>query len=182
MVVAGEDHQRIGQEFLRHHVFHLRRVREQVEIVLVVREPPHQRLPVVGLHRGLDAGVKRDVGAQQTRGEARARRADGKLQPTGFQRAHARERFLERGERAEHLMATLVESPARVGEVDALAHLLEQRNADRFGKLLDLHRGRRLGHVQLLGGAGEIAQARGRLEEVKLRQRPVPQVPVDVRW
>jgi hypothetical protein len=157
------------------------RVREEVEVILVVRQPLQERLPVVGPHRRLDAGMKLDVRREQPRGETRPRRAHGETQLAGIQRAHSRERFLEACERAEHVLARFVEPPASVGEVDAPADLLEQRNADGVGELPDLPGRRRLRHVQLLRGAGEAAQAGTRLEETELRQRSVLEVAVDIR-
>ena len=181
MVVARKHDEGIGQELLRHHVLHLRRVGEEIEVVLVVRESFDQPLPVVGLHGGLDARVESDEGAQQPRREAHARRAHGQLQPPGIQRPHGGKRCLEGREGAEDLLAAFVDSPAGLGEVQAPAHLLEQRNSDRRAELLDLHRGRGLRHMQLLRGSREAAQPRGRLEKVKLRQRPVPEIAADVR-
>lgn len=45
-------------------------------------------------------------------------------------------------------MAACIKALTRVREVDAIADLFEQRQADRFGELLDLHRGGRLGDVK----------------------------------
>ena len=108
MVVAREHDQRIGQQLLRHHVLHLRRVGEEIEVVLVLREALDQRLPVVGLHGGLDAGVEPGKGAEQPRGEAHARRAHGQPQPPGLQRAHAGKRCFEGREHAKDLLAAFV--------------------------------------------------------------------------
>ena len=181
MVVAREHHQRIGQERLGHDVFPLERRGEDVQIVLVVREPLDQRLAVVNLQRRFHSRVALDEGAEHARGEVLAGRADGQPQMPALHGAHAVQRFLDRRQRAKHVMAARVEALPRVGEVHAPADLLEQRQADRFGELLDLHRGRRLGDVQFLGGAGEAPQPRARLENAKLRQRSVLEIASDIR-
>jgi hypothetical protein len=154
--------------------------RPQKQVVLVVRglSISFCRLSPAG---SLDARVEPDEGSQQLRGETHAGRAHGQPQPAGFQRPHGGERCFEGRERAEHLLATFVESPAGVGEIQAPAHLLEKRTPDGRRELLDLRRGRGLRHVQLLRGSREAPQPHGRLENAKLRQRPVPEIAVDVR-
>jgi hypothetical protein len=63
--------------------------------------------------------------------------------------------------------------------VDALADLLEQRHAGRFGELLDLHRDGGLRHVQLFSRARKTAEASHGFEHAQLRQRAVFEITAD---
>jgi hypothetical protein len=72
-----------------------------------------------------------------------------------------------------------VEALTRVRQVDTPANLFEQRQADRIGEFLDLHRDRGLGDVKFLGGAGKTSQPRTGFENAKLGKRSVLEVASD---
>jgi hypothetical protein len=134
----------------------------------------------VCLQRRLDTGVEFDEGAQQPRCEANPRRAHGELKTPELQRPHCGQRFVERRERAEYLFAAFLQAPAGIGEVQALAYLLEEGHADRTGEFFDLHRGSGLCDVEFFRGPRIASQPRDGLEQAQLRQRPVSQIAVDV--
>jgi hypothetical protein len=80
-----------------------------------------------------------DEGAQQPRREAHSGRADSKLQPSCFERLHAGERRFVAFECSKDFVAALLQAAPGVGQMKALADLLEQRHSDRFRELSELH-------------------------------------------
>ena len=80
-----------------------------------------------------------DEGAEQPRREAHPGGADREPQPPGLQGAHARERGVQAVERTKDLLAAPLQPAAGVGQIKALADLLEQRNAYRLRELSKLH-------------------------------------------
>lgn len=114
--------------------------------------------------------------AEQARGEVLARRANRQPQVPALHAAQAVQCFFHCRQRAKYFLATRVEALARVGEIHAAANLFEQRQANRLGEFLYLHRGRRLGHVQFFGRAGKAAQPRACFKNAKLRERSVPEI------
>jgi hypothetical protein len=58
----------------------------------------------------------------------------------------------------------------------ALAHALEERQAERALELADLHAHRRLREMELAGGAGEGAVARDRVERPEVDELEVHRV------
>ncbi|MNC85520.1 hypothetical protein D3C83_11240 [compost metagenome] len=133
------------------------------------------------LQRGLDPGIALHESPEQTGGKILRRRSHGQLEVPGIEAAHLGQHFLEAREGVKDVVTARVNLLARLRQVDAFAHLLEQREPDRLAQLPDLHRGRRLGYVQFLGGAGQASQPRAGLEYAQLRQRAVLEITADIR-
>ena len=67
-----------------------------------------------------------------------------------------------------------------LGEVDALAQLFEERYAQTFFELLDLHRHGRLGKEKLFRRAGIVQMPRDRFKDLELAQREVHSIGPDM--
>ncbi|MNG30499.1 hypothetical protein D3C84_1161250 [compost metagenome] len=81
---------------------------------------------------------------------------------------HAIEDFLGLLQLLGNAPAIVVQLPAGFGEVELLAQLLEQCQANIVLQLLELHGDCRLGQVQFLCRPGAAEVARNRLEDVEL--------------
>ena len=123
--------------------------------------------------RHVDAGIQLGEFAQQARREIRGGGDRHQAQFALLQSPPFVHRHGVTVEDAEDFAGGLREFLAVRGKVDFLADLFEQRHADRFRQLLDLHGHRGLGEKQLFGGAGEAAQAGDGLEDFKLAEGSV---------
>src|SRR6185369_5271305 len=153
-----------------------RRIGEQVDIVFVAAKSLHHRLAVVDVQRCPDARMKLRERAEQPRREIPRRRGCRDAQPAHLQAPQVVERLFQRAERAEHVVAAVIDAAPHIGRVHALAHLLQQRQSDGFGEFPDLRRGGGRRHVQFLGGARQASEPHARLEQAQLRERAVPEV------
>jgi hypothetical protein len=85
--------------------------------------------------------------------------------------------FVERKLHVSQLLgdgpAVVIKFVSGIGEVDFLAHLFKQRQADIILQLLDLHGNSRLSQMELLCGAREAQVAGNRFEYFQLPQRDV---------
>ena len=115
---------------------------------------------------------------EQKRGEEprrhRARfRLGGEQQRLLLRLAPGGELFLGAREAVHQLGAGRAQLLSGAGEVQAPAALLEERDLERLGELLQLQGNGGLGEVQLLGGAGHAAEAGDGLEHEELRKQPM---------
>ena len=123
------------------------------------------------LQRDLDAGVLLDEPGKHARCEIFAGSDDGQLQATGLEAANVGERVFEIRQRMEDLLAGSIKVAPGFGEMDALADLFEQGQTDGFGKLLDLHRHRRLCQEEFFGGTGETPEPCDEIGRASCRER-----------
>jgi hypothetical protein len=165
-------HQRVRHHGLRYHVALSGRLDEQIQVVLVPAEPLDERQALVDLQRGLDVGIEPHECLQQPHGEMARGRRRGEPQRSRGETAHPAQGALHRRERLEQLAAARIDRLPGFGELQPVADLLEEPQARRLAELLDLHRGGRLGHVQLLGGARAGAESRGGLERSQRGRMP----------
>src|SRR5260221_13680045 len=124
---------------------------------------------------------------QQARAEseARGKAAGGGGAPTQQAGGGGAERpakpLFDALEEADEILARRLQLPARRSQLQSSPALLEEREAEGLGEFPELRRYRRLGEVQLLGGARHALAARDRLEHHQLGEKSVPEIPAQHR-
>ena len=157
MVNAGKKDHRIGEYRLTYQVLIRRRVSKNIQVVKIGRKAIKQAAPIVNLQRNLYAFVALNERGQHVRSKIFSGGPDSQTQSTGVQSAQVFEVVLHVFDRAEDDQASLVKKVAGFGAVNALADLLEKRQADSFAEFSNLGRDSGLCHVQFFGSTSKAA-------------------------
>jgi len=175
MVRLRDEHVGMRREGLGHQGELARRAPHDREVDLVASQVTQQAAAVAGQEAQLDLGMIEAEPGEQARHEVLrgADHADGDA--AAAQALEVVHRLLGIVHLAQHARGVLVEAQARLGQLQALADAVEQRQFQRQLELLDLHRDRRLAQVQFLARAHEAALARHRAEDLQLPERDAAQ-------
>ena len=144
MVGCGDHDQRVIQERLRADVQAVGRLPQDGQVGAVVGELLQDGVAVGDLQDHIDVGIALAKPGEQLRGEVVGGVDHRNRQLAMAQPFHFIEHRLHFGELLGDVAAVLEQFAPGLGEKDLLAHLLEQRQADAFLELLDLHRHGRL--------------------------------------
>ncbi len=176
MVRPRVDLEEGGQERVRNELGVFGRSGQDVEVVGARGETVQQLAPVEHGNRDLDVRKALGEAPEQPRREGSGAGADGDAQRTMRGRAQPGQPRVDFTQPFEDVPAGREQLPPCTGHLHAASSGLEQRDAERLGELLDLHRYGGLRHVQLLRGTREAAVARDCFEYREVRERAVPEV------
>jgi hypothetical protein len=170
---CDDDRVRMACERLGRGLEVLRRTAHDRQVDRVGRERGDHLLAVVDVEPQGHARVGLEKPAQERRREILGRRDERNDELPLGQSAHRAQARLGGAELPGDRLRARLELAPGGGEVDALADLLEQREPGLRLEALHLHRNRRLGEVQFLGGAREGQVAGDGLEDAQLPERGV---------
>src|SRR5258707_6287713 len=117
----------------------------------------------------------------EARGKAPCAGGGSDPQHVRRRRAQRAKALFDALEEADEILARRLQLPARRSQLQSSPALLEEREAEGLGEFPELRRYRRLGEVQLLGGARHALAARDRFEHHQLGEKSVPEIPAQHR-
>ena len=153
MAGRGDDHIGMGREGLADHLAIVRRAHHDRQIGQIGRQMLEQALAVVDGEIEHDAIVAADELDQQARKEIIAGADHRDIELAARDALELGHRGFGDLELANDRAADVEQLGAGLGQVDLLAELFEQGQAGMVLELAHLGRYRRLGQMQLLGGA-----------------------------
>ncbi len=134
-----DHHQRVLHEGLGAHVGAFRWLAHDGEVGDIVGELPDDGVAVGDGQADLDLGMRLDELGQQLRHEVVGGADHGDVEVAALQPFHFVEHRLHLVHQLQDAAAVAKQLAPRFGEEELLAHLLEQRQADRRLGLFDLH-------------------------------------------
>ncbi len=173
MIRRGDENQRVFGEGLGDRFQFLRRPPHDGEVDVVVGQLLDDLATVVHAEAQFDFRVMPAEGREQARREILRGGHHADVQPPAAQALHGGERFLGLAQLLGDDAGVARQFLAGLGEEDALADLLGERQPGRFFQAAHLHGDGGLGQVQFVGGARERQVARHRLENLQLAQGQV---------
>ena len=177
---GGDDHQGVVHEGFGHQIHFAGGLAHQHDVGLVVLQQLHHAFAVGHFEVDFDFREAPAKLGQHADGEIMARAGDGDDQAAALRALQFFDQRFRLVKLAGDGFAEGVEFFAGLGQVDFLAQALEQRQADGFLELLDLHGHGRLGQVEVFRRPGE-AQAPGhplehfQLPECDVHDEPPPE-------
>jgi len=173
-MLRGRDHdERVRHEGRRAQRQIGRRTRHDVEVVMVLPEAVDDAVAVEQDHRDVDARTGGAEGAEQTRREILGGVDHRDLEQPALAAAQRLDVLLEGVPLHLDAARGLGEFATGLGQEDLTTDHFIKRQADRFGEIAEVHRGRRLGDVCLFGRSADAAGGHQGSEKLELSKSDV---------